>query len=118
MKLTKEQFIYYVKALDKMYQEEEVMTDALGISDWKPVTWIDWFSSFLGEMCELPVEEHTSETLLDWFCFETNFGRNENINYIQYDDLASGLCRVRITSVEDFAKFLEVAEDVEWATTI
>ncbi len=117
MKLTKEHFIYYVNALDKMYQEEEEIENALGAYDLKPLFWIDKFADFLGEMCEFPKETRYTQTLLDWFCYEANFGRNEQNNYIEYD-LESGNCRVGITNVEDFAKFLEVAEDVEWATTI
>lgn len=118
MKLTKEQFIYYVNALDKMYQEEDEITSAIGVIEWKPIEWINKFADFLFEMCEFPENKQLGETELDWFCYETCFGRDENYNYIEYGNLATGICRVRITSAEDLAKFLEVAEDVEWAATI
>ena len=88
MVLTKKQFCDFVDTLDKMLQEERVLVNALNIPpDWKPGEWISHYMDMLEELCELE-EDPVFGTDLTWFCFDTDFGRNLEMNKIY--DTATG----------------------------
>lgn len=75
MKLSKRQFCDAVKTFEKMYREESIIFDTLNISPaWKCGEWIQQFYDFLSDVCDLE-EDPESGTALDWFCFETDFGK-------------------------------------------
>lgn len=79
MKLTKKQFINCVNEYRQMLNEESQILDVLGGTiEWAPGKWINNYYSLFSEMCELEDNEMFG-TDLDWFCFETNFGKYNNI---------------------------------------
>lgn len=76
MKLTKEQFIYFVYEYQDMRAKENKILKALGgCAEWAPSEWINSFYDLLSKMCEL--KDSPNGTTLDWFCFETDFGEDE-----------------------------------------
>lgn len=78
MKLDKRQFCAAVNTFEKMLEEENAIAEVLDISpEWKPMGWINNFYNFLSDVCDLE-EDPTYGTDLDWFCFETDFGRLED----------------------------------------
>lgn len=84
MKLTKKQFVKYLTNYKKMLKDEEDIIDVLNTGpEWLPSTWVDNYYQFLSDMCEMH-EDAVYGTTLDWYCYETNFGRNERLNYITY----------------------------------
>ena len=75
MKLNKVQFINCINRYKLMRQQEEEIINSLNIDpEWKPSEWINSYYDFLEEMCELE-EDPTYGTILDWWVFETDFGR-------------------------------------------
>ena len=74
MRLTKDEFVRAVATVDKMFQEENKMANALGVAEWKTLQFVGEYYDFLAEMCELP-ENKWYGTDLDYFCFELEFGR-------------------------------------------
>ena len=79
MKLSKEQFVKYVNRYEQMLkQENEILNVLGGISEWAPSDWINSFYDLFSEMCELK-ESLVFGTSLNWFCFETDFGKENNI---------------------------------------
>lgn len=84
MKLTKAQFCKYVNTYEEMLRESYEATSSLGIVQWVPDKWINNYYNMLSDMCEL-YEDKNIGTILDWFCFETDFGANEEMNKI-YED--------------------------------
>ena len=88
MKLTKKQFVKYLNTYKHMMEEEDAVIDALGTGpEWIPSSWIENFYQLFSDMCEMH-EDDTYGTSLDWYCYETNFGRNEHLNYITIHDAA------------------------------
>lgn len=81
MKLTKQQFVNYVNTYESMIKESNILASRLKINEWLPDEWIDNYYKILSDMCELH-EDKTIGTILDWFCFETNFGANSEMNKI------------------------------------
>ena len=78
MKLDKRQFCIAVNTYRDMLDEEQMIQDALDIgAEWKPGEWITNFYEFLSDVCDLEVD-HNFGTDLDWFCFETDFGRRKD----------------------------------------
>lgn len=78
MKLNKRQFCQAVKSYQSMLEEDSEITDVLDVgATWKPSEWISSYYEFLSEMCELE-ETPNYGTVLDWFCFDMNFGRNRD----------------------------------------
>lgn len=76
MKLNKEQFIKHVNEYHEMLDKETQILNILGgVAEWEPREWLNNYYDFLSEMCEL--EDSSNGTILDWFCFETNFGEDE-----------------------------------------
>ena len=78
MRLTEREFIDYLELYKKMYDEETQILNSLGTYEWKPSDWLLNFYNLLSDMCDLPVDDNF-ETLLDWWCFTTNFGKENNI---------------------------------------
>ena len=75
MKLDKRQFCIAVDTFKTMLEEEHQIIDVLDISpEWKGMEWIDNYYELLTDLCELE-ENPNYGTDLDWFCFETDFGR-------------------------------------------
>lgn len=61
-----------------MCEEEKKITDALNIgAEWAGADWINNYYELLTELCELEEDPHVG-TDLDWFCFETDFGRKKD----------------------------------------
>jgi len=84
MKLSKHQFCVAIETYKEMMEEENDLINALDISpEWKPGQWINRYYELLEDLCELE-ENDLFGTDLDWFCFETDFGRNTDMNKI-YD---------------------------------
>ena len=78
MKLDKRQFCIAVDTYKTMLEEEHQMIDALDISpEWKGADWIANYYDLLSDLCELEVDPYVG-TDLDWFCFETDFGRKKD----------------------------------------
>lgn len=108
MKLTREQFIKYVNTFEKMYKEDEQIWNVLDCDEWKPSRWVDQYYNFLSDMCELP--EPVLEETLDWFCFQIDFGKREDRNFITWE-LPSGTYSLKIRTAADLWKYIEVMED-------
>ena len=84
MKLTKAQFCKYVNKYKEMLDEEDRILKTLDCGmEWAPSRWITEYYNLISDMCELP-ENLDFGTDLDWFCFETNFGRDDKMNKV-YD---------------------------------
>jgi len=61
-----------------MLEEENQIIDALDMSpEWKGSEWINSYYELLTDLCELEEDQYIG-TDLDWFCFETDFGRKED----------------------------------------
>lgn len=79
MKLSKIQFCTAVDAYKSMLAEEQMIQNALDISPvWVPGEWIQNYYELLSELCELEEDPYIG-TDLDWFCFETDFGRRKDM---------------------------------------
>lgn len=78
MKLNKKQFCTAVDTYKTMLIEERMMIDALDISpEWKGSEWIQNYYELLSDLCELEEDPYVG-TDLDWFCFETEFGKRKD----------------------------------------
>ena len=100
MKLTREQFINYVNKFEEMHKAEIVIADTLEITgEWKPMDWISEYYALLSDMCELP-ENRLYGTDLDWFCYDTDFGKMSQINEINVWDNGDLLFEYTIDSPE------------------
>lgn len=78
MKLDKRQFCIAVDTFRDMLTEQEMIIDALDMSpEWKPGEWISNYYDLLSDICDLDVDDNYG-TDLDWFCFETDFGRRKD----------------------------------------
>ena len=78
MKLDKRQFCIAVNTYRDMLTEEQMIQDALDISaEWKPGEWIQNYYELLSDVCDLEVDANYG-TDLDWFCYETDFGRRKD----------------------------------------
>lgn len=61
-----------------MLEQEKKIADSLDIGpEWIGSEWIENYYELLNEICELESDEYIG-TDLDWFCFETDFGKNED----------------------------------------
>lgn len=84
MKLSKHQFCVAVETYKEMMEEENDLINALDINpEWKPGHWIDRYYELLEDLCELE-EDDLYGTDLDWFCFDTKFGTDKEMNKV-YD---------------------------------
>lgn len=82
MKLTKAQFCKYVNTYEEMIRENDRLAAEFGIEgSWKLDEWCVNYYQMLTDMCEL-YEGPSFGTELDWFCFETDFGKNEEMNKV------------------------------------
>lgn len=86
MKLNKKQFCTAVRTYESMLREEKEITESLDIAEWKPGEWVTAYYELLSEMCELD-EDPNMGTDLDWYCFETDFGRRAEY-CVMYDVVA------------------------------
>ena len=78
MQLDKRQFCIAVDTYRDMLTEEEMIQNALDIgTEWKPGEWITNYYELLSDVCDLEVDNNFG-TDLDWFCFETDFGRRKD----------------------------------------
>ena len=83
MKLNKVQFINCINRYKLMRKQEEEIINALDMSpEWIPSEWINSYYDFLEEMCELEMGPSYYETTLDWWIFETDFGKSKQIEPI------------------------------------
>lgn len=79
MKLSKAQFCKYINKYKEMLEQEDKVLDVLGVDcEWVPSEWIINYYEMLSELCDLP-EEKNAGTLLDWFVFDTHFGKEDNV---------------------------------------
>ena len=78
MRLTKEEFLFEMDLLKQMHEDESIIVDLLDVSpEWIGGKWLWNYYSFINKMCELPINDLIG-TDLDWFCWETQFGRRCN----------------------------------------
>lgn len=106
MRLTKEEFVEAVNTYQKMSRQESSIMNMLDASpEWKPGTWVDEYYNLLSNMCELE-ENDIYGTDLDWFCFDTAFGENEEFTKV-YD----GATEWNITSPEILYDFIMYQEE-------
>ena len=79
MKLDKRQFCIAVETYKEMLEEQDELLDALNANiEWKPGEWINNYYDLLSDLCELEEDPYIG-TDLDWFCFETDFGRRKDM---------------------------------------
>lgn len=79
MKLDKRQFCIAVETYKEMMDEEEDIVQALDIGpEWKGAEWLQNYYDLLSDLCELEEDPYIG-TDLDWFCYETNFGRRKDM---------------------------------------
>ena len=84
MKLDKRQFCIAVETYKEMLEEEDEFLNAFDISpEWKPGQWIHRYYELLEDLCELE-EDDLYGSDLDWFCFDTKFGTDKEMNKV-YD---------------------------------
>ena len=84
MKLSKHQFCVAVRTYQSMLEEDNELIDVLNVTpEWKPSEWVNNYYELLIDLCDLEVDEYIG-TDLDWFCFETDFGKREDL-YKIYD---------------------------------
>ena len=85
MRLSKSEFITYVNRYEQMLNEEDTIMTNLDINpEWKPSGWLNSFYDLLHDMCELKEDPHYGTTL-DWFCWETEFGKREDMRIIEVE---------------------------------
>lgn len=84
MKLTKEQFVKYVNTYQRIVEEENQIWGSLNLtgSSWTPGEWVTEYYNLLSDLCELD-EDNWMGTTLDWYCFETEFGRRNVTIYVK-----------------------------------
>lgn len=98
MKLDKRQFCTAVKNYQSMLQEERAIVDALDISpEWKGSDWINSYYELITDLCNLEEDPYVG-TDLDWFCFETDFGRKEDYCRV-YDEHTGNTWRITTPEV-------------------
>lgn len=86
MKLTKGQFCEAVEIYKSMIDEEHRIQEVLYIGpEWAPGYWVDAYYNLLSELCELPENDYIG-TDLDWFCYETDFGRKKDYCRVEVQD--------------------------------
>lgn len=87
-----------MKTYQTMLEEETQLLQALDSSpEWVGAHWIESYYELLSEMCELEEDDYTG-TDLDWFCFETNFGRKEDYCRV-YDEHTGNTWRITTPEV-------------------
>lgn len=84
MRISKDEFVKYVNTYHKMLEQENTITETLDINEWICSDWINNYYIMLDNLCELPVDNDIG-TVLDWFCFETDFG-NGDCKISSYDE--------------------------------
>lgn len=111
MILSKEQFVKYVNILRTMITQADKIYIALhgevNIFD----EWTNYYYSLLSDMCELD-ENIYGGSVLDWYCFETDFGKIDNIlrwNYLDTDKVIE----TRITTPEDLYNFIIEQQSIQ-----
>ena len=88
MKLTKRQFCTAVDTYKDMLEQERDILNVLDVNpEWAPSKWINSFYDLLTDVCELD-EDPMYGSDLDWFCFETEFGKRED--YCKVVDKVTG----------------------------
>lgn len=89
MRLTEEEFI---KAIDKYSDMEDMnshITHSLGVVEWEPNEWLTEYLNLFKQQCDLKgfLKDDTCGDIIDWFIFETEYGRREDLNtIIVYDN--------------------------------
>lgn len=74
MRFTESEFVNAITLYEKMYREEEQIINALGINpEWIPGEWISEYYNIISEMCDFTGEDYT---ILDFYCYELNFGKD------------------------------------------
>ena len=82
MRLSKKEFIEYVNKYKSMLKEESDLIDILNVNpEWKPGEWLNNYYDLLSHLCELP-KDPIYGTDLDWFFYETDFGKNKDFRVI------------------------------------
>ena len=60
-----------------MCEQEKKISDALNMGEWVGTEWLENYYEFLLDLCELDEEDGYMNDL-DWFIFETDFGRKKD----------------------------------------
>lgn len=76
MKLTKRQFCIAVDTFQSMMEELNAIEDTVGSELRVPSDWIESYYDLVLDLCELEEDPYVGNDL-DWFCFETDFGRKK-----------------------------------------
>ena len=86
MRMTKQQFCDAIETYQSMMEQYDEVAEVLNIG---PETifdsWIDNYYILIQNLCELE-ENEIYGTDLDWFVFETDYGRREDMNKSYLDD--------------------------------
>lgn len=86
MRMTKKQFCNAIETYQNMVEQYHEVAAVLNIG---PETvfdfWIDNYYILIQDLCELE-ENNLYGTDLDWFVFDTDYGRREDMNRIYLDD--------------------------------
>ena len=86
MRLSKAEFCEAVNKYEHMIEEEGKILDTLDINpEWVPGNWVNEYYNFLLQMCDFEDEDFEIEygTLLDYFCWDINFGKDFKIGDIK-----------------------------------
>lgn len=87
MRLTKEEFVYYVNEFEELNNINNACANALDIrGDWVYDKLIMKYYDLLHNMCDFTEDDNDTESLLDWYCFETDFGKDDNAVILEDDD--------------------------------
>ena len=83
MRLNKEEFVKYVRTYQDMLDRSIAVSNLMGIShdNWVVSDFAMKYYDFLHDMCELPINDKIGSDL-DWWCFETDFGRVNNTEVV------------------------------------
>ena len=113
MRLTKDEFINGVNKVKQMHDEETLIINAIDVApEWVCGKWLWSYYELLNAMCDLPVNNIIG-TDLDWYCWETQFGKHNNEITIDIDD--GDDCKVyAINTPEDLWDFWEKETDYLW----
>lgn len=86
MKMTKEQFCNAVETYKRMLDEGDELAQILNVNpESKIMEWIGNYYNLLSDLCELEESPYYG-TDLDWFCYETDFGKRADLNKVFLDN--------------------------------
>ena len=106
MKLIKQEFINGVNTIKEMIIQSDKITKALHVDSSICDEWISKYYNLFSKMCQLE-ENIDGGSLLDWYCFSTNFGEIDNILFWESFDETGKTRQTRITTPEELYDFID-----------